>query len=99
MPKIIEAIDPEEIRQRRLVAKITDLETMNRATTMLNGRLALLSERETLEFSFTREGLPHTILRDLGDHFRSKGWEVLVYDDPTSDLGLVIGWPGHRFPS
>lgn len=93
MSRIIAAITPEEVNARRLEKEVADIDQLNRATTMLNGRLGLLLPREELDFSFIREGFGHNLLDALAARYQAAGWDTHVYrGEMGQDFGLIISW-------
>lgn len=93
MAKLVEAINPGDIRKSREVSKLHDLELINKVVSTINNRLEYLEEGRDLVFSFTGEGFPFTILEAVGDMFDSVGWDVTVYgQDRSRDTGLKISW-------
>jgi hypothetical protein len=93
MPKPIEAITPQEVHARRLEKQLESIEQLNKATTMINGRLNLLERGVEEDFSFIREGFNHDILDALASRFANAGWHVEVYRNQGVDSGLIILWP------
>lgn len=93
MAKIIEAISPQEIRKKRDVEKIADLESINKIVSTINNRLEYLDEKSDLVYSFTSEGYQFGLLNPVADFFDSAGWIVAIYGDRSRDMGIKISWP------
>lgn len=93
MPSIVKAITPDEVNARRLEKELVSIEQLNKATTMINGRLGLLDRGGELDFSFVREGFNHDILEVLAARYRSAGWQAEVYREMAQDFGVIISWP------
>jgi len=94
MPRIIQAITPDEVTARRLERELINVEQLNKATTVINGRLNLLKQGEELDFSFVREGFNHDLLDALAARYTSANWQVEIYrGDMGQDFGILINWP------
>jgi hypothetical protein len=89
---IVKAITPEEVSARKLEKQVVNMDLLNKATTMINGRLNLLERGSELDFSFVREGFNLDILDALAARFLSVGWEVEVYRNASVDFGVLISW-------
>lgn len=93
MLKINDAIKPEEIKRSRDAVRVQSLEIMNKIIDVINNRLVGLRYGGSLSYSFIGEGYGTQLIEPVAEHFDMAGWDVLVFGEPSRDMGIKISWP------